>query len=131
MISSTIWPVIPVASRVEGSRGTMGSFELCVTLRSGFALLTSLILAAVGGAEECAGGGAGDGADGGADGGAAYGRTGLLAAEFCVASRLIRSKASSNPFAPALGGGGRLALEGEKLELIGLTEAIVTLCGAD
>ena len=127
MISSTIWPVIPVASRVEGSRGTMGSFELCVTLRSGFALLTSLILAAVGGAEECAVGGAGDGADGGA----AYGRTGLLVDEFCVASRLIRSKASSNPFAPVLGGGGRLALEGEKLEWIGLTEAIVTLCGVD
>ncbi len=121
MISSTIWPVIPVASRVEGSSGTMGSFELCVTLRSGFALLTSLILAAVGGAEGC----------GGADGGAAYGRTGLLAAEFCVASRLIRSKASSNPFAPALGGGGRLELEEVKLEWIGLTEAIVTLFTVD
>ena len=125
MISSTIWPVIPVASRVEGSSGTMGSFELCVTLRSGFALLISLILAAVGGAEECGGAG------GGADGGAAYGRTGLLAAEFCVASRLILSKASSNPFAPALGGGGRLELEEVKLEWIGLTEAIVTLFTVD
>ncbi len=123
MISSTIWPVIPVASRVDGSRGTMGSFELCVTLRSGLAWLTSLILAAVGGADEC-------GADSAEDC-AAYGRTGLLAAEFCVASRLIRSKASSKPFAPALGGGGRLALEAEKLVFIGLTEAIVTLCGVE
>ena len=115
MISSTIWPLIPVASRVDGSRGTMGSFELCVTLRRGLALLTSLRVAAAGGAED----------------GAVFGRAELLAAEFCVASRLIRSKASSNPFAPAFGGGGRLTLEGEKLEFIGLTEAILTLCGVD
>ena len=83
-------------------------------------MLTSLILAALGGDEDndedCA----------------AYGRTGLLAAELCVASRFIRSKASSNPFAPALGtGGGRLMLEGEKLEFIGLIEAILILCGVD
>ena len=79
------------------------------------ASLTYLILAAVGGVED----------------GAVFGREELLAAEFCVASRLIRSKASSNPFAPAFGGGGRLTLEGEKLEFIGLTEAILTLCSVD
>ena len=125
MISSTIWPVMPVASRVDGSRGTMGSFELFVTLRSGLALLTSLILAAVGGAEDCA--------EDCAEDGAVFGRTELLAAEFCVASRLILSRASSNPFVPAFGegGGGRLTLEGKKPEFIGLTDAILTLYGAD
>ena len=86
-------------------------------------MLTSLILAVVGGAEEFAT----YEALGGAEGGAAFDRTELLAAEFCVESRLIRSRASSSPFAPALGGRGRSTLEKEKPELTGLIEAILVL----
>lgn len=85
-------------------------------------MLTSLRLAV---ADEADDGAADDGAADEAEDDAAEGRTGPLAAEYCVASRLIRSKASSNPFAPALGGRGGLTLEGEKLEFIGFIDAML------